>query len=207
MSRVPPQIGSRQLGRHPSRGGLGIGIDLKIPQSQHPPSELAKLCVCRSIPHDVSAYLAIPVETAAARPPLAGMTMPKPPIHENRESRTSKRKVGLAGEILTMASPASNTDFEQGAAKGELRPGVPALYSGHHPATHLRWIGIGHPPSRLVLVAWSGLLAGLLTWVLDRRLSGYLVVASPRESLQAACLGKQSAAEALRDASLSNHLG
>ena len=84
-----------------------VGLDLTLPDSQHPPTCSDECFICREVAGAVDVQLASPaigIWAAELRRPMRGATMPEAPINEDRNAVLGQEQVGLVPTDTTMQS-------------------------------------------------------------------------------------------------------
>jgi hypothetical protein len=76
-----------------------VDVDLKIPEPQDPPAELAERVVDFLVTLAVSVDLSVP-KCSGLPVVVVGVSVPERAIDEHRKSSATKNEVGLAGQVL-----------------------------------------------------------------------------------------------------------
>jgi hypothetical protein len=76
-----------------------VGLDLKIPEPQDPPAELAERGVDFLVTLPVSGDLGVP-KCPGLPVVVVGVPVPEGAVDEHRKSSATKNEVGLPGQVL-----------------------------------------------------------------------------------------------------------
>jgi len=87
-----------QGGPYTVHAGVGVVLEVKLPEAQHQPSQITKLLSDAIIALSISGNLSIPIFPASARLEFRGMAMPEHPVDENCDLPARERRIRTARE-------------------------------------------------------------------------------------------------------------